>query len=246
MIALIDTSTKQRILKMKGDLINLELPKWSQMIVSGVSVTPEQAKNIIFRTDPFLTTMSPYYGGNNSKFNSTYFKKSKKEEFHRHPMLDEIESTLFEELGVIKTEYVRNDFASSSFIMGAQGWCHPDGTIQYVDNIGSWASVEDVLCEWTLIAKRFPILDLNVTLMSGESLNEDKQPLVNISVKNGVATLCEPDLSVHEGKTPVGVDIDGNEMVKRYKTENALPDEWVEYYAKTVASALGCIGENYS
>ena len=46
------------------------LPKWSQMIVTGKNVTVEQAKDIIFRTDYFLTDPSKYSAGNDDQFNN--------------------------------------------------------------------------------------------------------------------------------------------------------------------------------
>lgn len=55
-----------------SELLNLGLPKWPQMIVTGQSVTVDQAKNIILRTDSFLTDPYKWSGGNNHKFNTKY------------------------------------------------------------------------------------------------------------------------------------------------------------------------------
>jgi hypothetical protein len=48
------------------------LPKWPQMIVTGKPVTVENAKDIIFRTDSFLTSSDEFSGGNNKEFNDWY------------------------------------------------------------------------------------------------------------------------------------------------------------------------------
>lgn len=48
------------------------LPKWPQMIVTGKPVTIDQAKEIIFRTDSFLTSSDEFAGGNNREFNEWY------------------------------------------------------------------------------------------------------------------------------------------------------------------------------
>ena len=52
------------------ELKNMRLPKWPHMVVWGTPVTQEQAKDIIFRTDAFLTHMSSYAGGNNHAWNA--------------------------------------------------------------------------------------------------------------------------------------------------------------------------------
>ena len=61
---------------MSDDLLNLGLPKWPQMMVTGKHVTLEQAKEIIFRTDPFLVDTSKYSGGNAHEFNAWYRKEA--------------------------------------------------------------------------------------------------------------------------------------------------------------------------
>ncbi len=54
--------------------LNIALPKWPQMIVTGKPVTIHQAKDIILRTDSFLTDSYEHAGGNNQEFNDWYRK----------------------------------------------------------------------------------------------------------------------------------------------------------------------------
>ncbi len=190
------------------ELLNKGLPKWPQMIVTGKSVTSDQALDIIFRTDSFLTDCDEWSGGNAKQFNNWYREISGLNNFRienggdstdfklLRPFWDKRQQFL-DSIGFISTNYVHNSWGSCAFIFGPHGWCHPDGTIQYSDNIGKYPSVEEVLEDWTKLAVAFPYLDLNVTLMSDESGEDHKIPVVNNRVINGIATLEEPNLEVH-------------------------------------------------
>ena len=184
-------------------LLNRGLPKWPQMIVTGASVTIDQAKEIIFATDDFFTDECEYSGGNAREFNKRYREEAGLEAFRiffgpRWADLYQAKERLRAHLKCISTEYVSNNWASSSFIFGPHGWCSPSGRIFYSDNIGKYPSVGEVLAEWEKIADRFTFLDLNITLMDGEGCEEDTNPVVNIKVKGGYATLQEPDLDIHD------------------------------------------------
>ncbi len=273
---------------------NVALPKWPQMRVSGKSVTVEQAKDIIFKTDLFLTSAGEWAGGNNHKFNTQYrhqagLVKPDSSVFTKYGAFssgmfspnenalsntaevnaeidDEIgecspaerksfferlagafwEFTLEEEvrerLGILVLNYMDNNHASTSYVYGPNGWCWPDGTIYFSANIGKWPSIEEVHKEWQLIAETFPYLDLHVTLMSGEHCEEDIKPLVNLRIVGGVATVCEPDLSVH---TPVNLTFDHTkespDWPKRMFDDDfgiGLPYEWYDDYAKIVRKTV--------
>ena len=223
-----------------SELLNLGLPKWPQMIVTGKSVTVEQAKNIILRTDDFLTDPYEYAGGNNHRFNTQYRKMAGLDRIKKNDWakLHIFGAKLREEIGNVDCEYVQNTWASCAFIFGPHGWCWPDGTIQYVDNVGKWPSVETILEEWTKLAAAFPYLQLNVTLMNGEGCQEGLSPVVNISVMQGIASLELPNLLVHESAT--FVDRADNAMLLHLENrdrEQGLPKEWVEEFAAIVKQA---------
>lgn len=183
---------------MSTSTTSYKLPKWSQMIVSGVSVTEDQAKDIIFRTDRFFTDTSRYSGGNDREFNKFYRKISGLDN-----VLDDYDAAraIRDEIGFLRLNFVENDWGSSSFVYGPSGWCHPDGTIFYRFNVGKHPMMEDLMEDWSLIAREFPFLDVHVTLMDSEHCEEEAKPVFNIRVVDGEAKLLPPDLSVHGAST---------------------------------------------
>lgn len=235
------------------DLQNISLPKWPQMLVSGKPVTPEQAKAIILRTDHFLTDPCPYAGGNSHEFNEAYRKQAgltqlqtlvKRSDGSTYTSVCwDTHSQLKDKLGVLRTTYVSNSWASCSFIGGPHGWCSPEGKIFYSDNVGKWPSVDEVLKDWQTIATAFPYLDLNVTLMGGESCESDVVPLVNIRVVNGQATLGPGDDSVHGGRPAADSFLEHFESLMRGEvSELGLPYKWYDDYAHEVRAAIAELG----
>lgn len=225
------------------------LPKWPQMIVTGKPVTVEQAKEIIFRTDRFMTDASEYSGGNARDFNAAYRTKAGLDllmeertypEGHKYMSTDwEKQERLYEKAGFISTGYVHNDWASCAFIFGPHGWCHPNGTIAFADNVGKWPSIEEVYQDWAAIAHAFPFLDINVTLMSGESCEDDTEPVINFRVLDGEVTVREPDLSVHEGGRPAERDIEeAIKWIGMSGGELGLPRQWYDDYAVRVRALV--------
>lgn len=219
-------------------LNDISLPKWPQMLVSGKAVTVEQAKEIIFRTDCFLTDINEHSGGNNKEFNKWYRDASGISEILS---LDwDKRRGIQEDLGYLGVESASNDWASCCFVFGPHGWCHPDGTIMYYDNIGKWPTVPGVLEDWKKVAEAFPFLDLHITLMSGEGSDDDTIPLVNLRVVGGTVSLCPPDITVHEGKI---LQRDSDKVfelrfVLGANYELGLPYDWYMYYANRVRSTL--------
>lgn len=95
---------------------------------------------------------------------------------------------------------------SSCFISGSHGWCHPGGTISFVDNVGKWPSVEEIKNDWEILAKAFPFLKMEITLMDKESCEEDSQPVVSMVVRNEEVTLVdlsERDVHADAGRMSV-------------------------------------------
>lgn len=199
------------------NLFNRALPKWPKMLVTGESVTIEQAKEIIRRTDTFFE-----YAPRTSRGYVGWVKSSLKipegwRELRRWQ----------ESWGLIRTEYVHNSWISSSFIYGPHGWCHPDGTIAFGDNIGKWPSVSEVLSDWTLLAKEFPFLNLDVTLFDGEECEDNILPVVSITVRSGEAIVCEP-IEWHEGSmlSRSGESFNWN------RSKHAICDDWIAEWAQ--------------
>lgn len=135
------------------------LPKWPGAFVTGKSVTPEQAKDIIFRTDTSVGYPSDYMGGNDRRFQERCIAQfgwkplldAEGKWFELHKIADQAEKEAAiellcptkygfdnlwdvrnkwqEEMGMVATEYVHNSFLSSAYIGGPHGWCSPSGNI---------------------------------------------------------------------------------------------------------------------
>lgn len=193
------------------NLSNVALPKWPQMLVWGQPVTREQARDIIYRTDDFFWEFSAYGGGNNHEWNkwaretlgiqAVLDQADTQPEAARWRYTCDIESEVRELGQFVSTSYVRNSWASCAFIFGPHGWVHPDGKIGYVDNVGKWPSADEIFEDWQVLATAFPYLDLTVTLMSGESCEDDAEPVVSFRVKDGKVLVLEvpvlPDSQAH-------------------------------------------------
>ena len=231
-------------------LANGSLPKWPQMLVTGKQVTVEQAKEIIFRTDDFLTDASTYSGGNARNFNAAYRKSAGLDllQFERtardgHTYTDidwDKQHEIQERLNIIRTNYVDNRWASSSYIGGPHGWCSPAGVISYSDNVGKWPSIEEIVEDWSIIAQAFPYLDLHVTLMSGESCEDDTEAVINIRVVDGSAFAQPPDESVHSIPERRDMLESFIELMKSNcgEREIGLPIDWYDEFAARVKAVV--------
>lgn len=177
------------------DAADVGLPKWPQMRVWGPSITPEQAREIIIRTDQFWQG----YGGNDHDFQRRlcaavgfpYMDYGDRNMDWR--AASDGQERFRASIGYVGTEYVHNGWISNAFIFGPSGWCHPDGTIHFVHNVGKWPSVREVMEDWAVIAQEWPFLDLDACLMSGEGCEDDARPLVTIQVRAGGVTAHAPE-----------------------------------------------------
>jgi hypothetical protein len=193
------------------EFFNLELPKWSALVVVGKPVTQDQAAEIILRT-------SSYISCNDNKFVNRVncalydlpeinvdgyngYKKAIAEKLgvdeKDWQAIHAYEDKCQEELGIISVGYLHNSQICSSWIGGPHGWCNWDGSIYTANyNIGKWPSVEEVFNEWKEIAKAFPFLDLKCQLMNHEASCEDMAdvpgPVVEFTLKNGKVKMSLP------------------------------------------------------
>lgn len=176
----------------KDEAFNIGLPKWTQCVINGERITEAQALEIIRRTDGFFFG----YDGNNHEFN----KKAK--EICRRPDLDDFENpntgdfssdykkyreekeNFEKKWGLISTNYISNDWISCCWVGGYHGWCHPDGTIGFCNNIGKYPDVKDVYEDLCILGKEFPFLNLTCTLTNGEEDFCDTS-LVTMKLENG-------------------------------------------------------------
>ena len=176
-------------------MMEVGLPKWPQMRVWGRGVSPELAREIIIRTDSFW---EGGHGGNDHHWERRLCE-AVGYPYHGYGDADvdwqaqhQAQEAFKASIGYVSTEYVNNAWISNAFVFGPSGWCHPDGRIHFVHNVGKWPSVQEIANEWAQIAAAWPSLDLDVCLMSGESGEEDCQPLVTMWVQSGEVTVHDP------------------------------------------------------
>ena len=172
------------------EAFNIGLPAWPQCVINGDKITEEQALEIIRKTDRFFV-----HGGsvNNKEFNAkareicklpTYDNFKNIDQFSRYDTYAKAKEAFQKKWGLIKTKYIHNDWISCSWIGGPHGWCHPDGTIAFCNNIGKYAEVEEVYNDLRILGKHFPFLRLTCTLMDGEE-GETYRSLVSMKLSNG-------------------------------------------------------------
>ena len=228
------------------DIKCIPLPKWPQMIVTGKKIHEDQALEIIRRTDAFFDF---FQCGNNHDFIDEVkrilrfppdpydVKISYEEGANRFSLIEK----RLEDWGVVKTQYVENNWISCSFIGGPHGWCHPDGKIGYADNVGKWPAAEEVYDDWAKIAEAFPFLEIEATLMSGESGEDDTYPVVSFLVRNGKVEVVDPaERNIHaENMRTMPNETNFTEhltkilMSRQYSrsSENAIPIEQIQKWA---------------
>lgn len=232
-------------------LLNLGLPKWPHLMIVGDKVTTDQAEEIIFRTETFLTDISEFAGGNNKRFNERYRRDSGMAAID-YPFPDEapndywknhfgfaVMESVREFIGFIPLQYLHNTWASSCFIGGPYGFCSPDGDIFYQDNVGKWPSVEAVYEDFCAIAKAFPYLNLKATLYNGESCEEENiESIVSFVVSNGEVRINQEDYKLRETHF---VERDFMEFfTKRHdeSREQGLSEKFLSYARSTVRNAI--------
>ena len=245
----------------KTDLLGLGLPKWPRHYVTGVPMTVEQAKEIIRRTDSFFVHG---YGGNNHEYDrwvrktlsmppgwndrpSRPYPKEDAPQAEKNADLAARRAENAEDQRLtegwekrwhpLSTQYIHNSWVSNAFIGGPHGWCHPDGQIGFVDNVGKWPSVEAIFEDWKVLAEAFPFIEIAATLFDGESCEAGTRPIVSMVVRESKVTLVDPaDVNVHEKHPKALRRADGAvdatvEFISSMNTvwrEQGLPDGWVE------------------
>lgn len=193
-------------------LLKRELPKWPLMKVTGRPVTIEQAKEIIRRTDHFFL----WFHGNDYELVARVQNQLGMPVKPEYPRTNDPValaayraelSAAYDQLkvwlrhwGYVHTEYVTNEWISTSFIDGPYGWCHPDGSIDFAGNIGKWPHVHEVLQEWRVLATAFPFMQVGITLYDRSTAQDDANPVVSMIVEGPIVTLVDPSkLDVHAG-----------------------------------------------
>lgn len=180
-------------------LMNLSLPKWPQCIMTGESITEEQAMEIIRRTDRFF--YHPWVFRQSEQWDRKVLNLTKcpvSQDYADYDKYSEDWEDWCSKWRYIPLEYLNNDYISSPMAHGTQGWCHLDGTIGYFYNIGKWPEVEEVYKDLCTIGENFRFLQLELTLMSDEYC-EENHPVVSMILRDGKVELVDPDeVDVHK------------------------------------------------
>lgn len=200
----------------KSEFFNIGLPKWPALVVVGKPVTPEQAMEILIRTDRL------YFSSNDREFDkqlneimydieigdagfeSEHLAICKKlgvdnSEPGYFVKIFEYQNQYRKAVNQISLQYLNNEMIVSSWIGGPHGWCNWNGNINCRNyNIGKYPSIEEVYNEWTKIAKAFPFLELTCQLMSHEagSAEGDDDPVIEFIVEEGKVKMKLPTSAI--------------------------------------------------
>lgn len=202
-------------MRTQEQLMNLGLPKWPQMLVTGTTLPVNQALEIIRRTDDFFSCPT----GNDRPFIARarklcYMPDDPFDNLKKYNKADgsrdedqylKAISNYYDEFdkwkkywGTISFEFLINSWISCPFVGGPHGWCHPNGTIGFSDNVGKYPSVEEIFNEWSTVAYEFPFVELEATLMSDEE-GCNGHPVVSFLIRNGRVEIIDPKVrNIHE------------------------------------------------
>lgn len=227
------------------ELMGQGLPKWPQCIITGTKIPEDQALEIIRRTD--WCFKSGYMLGNDKEYNhwlEEVLHLPGELMFHNSSSFEEYfkkEREWHDKWGFIFLQYLDNDWINSCMAQGAQGWCHPDGTIGYFYNIGKWPDTEEVYEELKKIATEWPFLELECTLMNDEYGEDDSHPIISFLVRNGEVEVVDPEeRNLHEEfnrTVPSASEVQDMSMKRLHNIvtkgyDSMIPDEIIESWAK--------------
>lgn len=175
----------------KKELMDRGLPKWPALVVVGDPVTPDQAEEIIIRTEGCFGWG---FGCNDHEWECIVAEIMGATHVRAYPHIDSADMLAFQKkVRWIELEYLRNSRVMSSYVGGPHGWVNWDGNVfTNTYNIGKYPEVSTVYKEWTKIAKAFPYLNLRSQLFSGETCEVGIRPIVEYQVKNGKVRLTDP------------------------------------------------------
>jgi len=189
-----------------SDFFNIGLPKWPAHVVVGQDVTPEQAAEILIRTDG-------WWLATNDKAWERKVAELAGIEMGEYSLDWKSTEAFKQRHGVLDLEYLTNSQIASSFIGGPTGWCSWEGHIgSNGTNIGKWPDVETVYNEWTRIAEAFPFLNLRSQLFSGEACQAGERgvgPVIEFVIEGGTVRMSEPVCPLEAEPRDIKADVLG-------------------------------------
>lgn len=143
--------------------------KWPQAVIIGKKITKDQAREVLIKTDYFFTSDMP--GGNDEKYDIELRKRLNMPPCWSYGSDNTYEENVAwqKEHGCLQLNYLDNNWISSCYIGGPNGWCHVDGTIFNNKNIGKWPEWSEVVEDLETLGKAFPFLDMTLYIIDCES-----------------------------------------------------------------------------
>ncbi len=199
-----------------NEFFDIGLPKWPAFVVTGKSVTKNQAKEILIRTGnitqlisndrEFIAKCRTEITGLNHK-PYEYTLELFDNDFDSYGEHIHCINTTY---GTLNIDYLINKRIATCFIGGPHGWCDWNGNISTNNyNIGKWPSVECIYDEWKLIASTFPFLELTCQLFDGETVEKNACPIIQFNISNGSVNMSIPNEAL---SALVDADIAGSEI----------------------------------
>lgn len=224
------------------DPFAFDLGKRPRMLVTGLPVTVDQAREIIRRTDSFFRGE---YGNDHdfiARVEATLgiphdYSLGDNPEICSYEKWKELHGSWSKKWGLVNLECVYNSWISA---YEPNGWCYPDGSICWAGNVGRWPTVKDVFSDWVALSQAFPFLDIGVTLMNEgpypPSADEIKK-LVSFRIEKGVAAAVDPKIEdVHAGHPIVQFrgykEPEYSGFDKPLELECGIPLHWIEQWAE--------------
>ncbi len=179
----------------------ISLGKWPAMTVLGKTITPDEAAQVILRTNNWYDTTN-----DRSYKQSVYQLVGLKPNICGGVCEDSLDE-LRRAWKSLDLQYLSNHRIMSCWLGGVHGWCHWSGAIRSNNyNIGKWPSVAEVAQEWKDIAQAFPFLDLTCQLWSAEVGDTvPPVPLVEYVVKDGKVETTAPS---YPELSPAHIEVD--------------------------------------
>lgn len=190
---------------------NNYLSKWTGMICIGDKLTPEQALEIIIRTDRY-SFYNDYYRDVQllNLVKKTYMKCLPIEDQISDQTLDiEKFNHMF---GILPLNYLNNHMLYHS--TGLHGWMKKDGTVKTSSyNIGKRPNKKDLIEEVQLIINAFPFIkNIHFQFLNGEIDNPIKKVVFSIKVINR-------EIIINNDAEKILLPSDENDFEQNYLTD---------------------------
>lgn len=166
----------------------MELQKWPRLLMAGETVKPEQAMEILIRTNEWFMLEYHHTVDTVGEYIKKFYIKTLPEE-HQISSNAFDSQDLTNKLNTLDLAYLSNARIQSSWIGGLKGWMNWDGKLFANNyNIGKWPSTEEVMSDIETIVMAFPYLDFELQLINKEYDDDSKlvaeYPAFTCQVKN--------------------------------------------------------------